>query len=115
MNEEDYTMRIAHDMISQFCGSTNALITMLGATNLIYDKKHYSFRFKFKMCRKANCCVLTYNEGQDLYEMQFYKMSKTADFKRVEMFEGLYCDMLKETFENFTGLVLTIPRIRYEL
>jgi hypothetical protein len=33
MIDEEYSTRILNDMISQFCTSVNALVTMTGATN----------------------------------------------------------------------------------
>lgn len=32
-------------------------------------------------------------------------------YKEAKRYEGIYCDMLNEIFENETGLVTTMPRI----
>ena len=98
-------------MISQFCVTTNRLVAMIGAHDFIYSNKENYFAFKFKLCRKANYCKLIYNEGPDLYTMEFYKAVKSGlvyTYKKVKVIDGLYFDMLRETFEEYTGLYIVL-------
>jgi len=82
---------------------------MIGANTMCYDNNKNSFHFSFKMCRKANKCVLTYNSELDLYDMKLYKYnSRTADIKEVKEYSGLYSDQLKPIFEQFTGLHISL-------
>lgn len=100
---------IIRTMINQFCVTLNRLSAMTGAKNFVYDNNKNALYFDFKLCKKANKCTLQYNEGMDLYTMTFNKYnSRTADFKEIKKYEGLFCDDLKRIFEEFTGLYISL-------
>lgn len=57
----------------------------------------------------ANRLSITYMEGEDLYKMRFYRVTtsrKTFETKTkdIKVLEGVYCDMLEDTFTSVTGL-----------
>lgn len=98
--------QIAYTILQQM-GGDGRLHAMVGATVLAFEKDG-SLTFRFKSCRKANFVKITLN-GLDLYDMTFMKIhSKTYEVKEVKTFENLYSDNLKETFEAFTGLYLSL-------
>jgi hypothetical protein len=94
-------------MISQFCTNLNRLAAMIGARDFVYSNNANSLQFKFKMCKAAGVARLSYDCASDLYKMEFFKMKK-FECITVASFEGLYCDMLKSTFEDFTGLRVSL-------
>lgn len=58
----------------------------------------------------ANRLDIVYNEGKDLYEMRFYRLTFSA--KKLEVktneikhYDDVYCDMLTSIFTEVTGLV----------
>ncbi len=85
-----------------------ALRLMIGAENFVYGKDGVSFRFK--MCRKAQFCRVELDEGADLYNLVFIRL-RNYELTETGRFEGLYFDQLKDTFERFTGLCLTVPTV----
>lgn len=85
-----------------------ALRLMIGAENFVYGKDGVSFRFK--MCRKAQFCRVELDEGADLYNLVFIRL-RNYELTETGRFEGLYFDQLKDTFERFTGLTLSVPNV----
>lgn len=87
------------------------LKTMIGATNFVaLDEELGGLKFDFKSCkgRKANKCQIILNYD-DTYTMEFYKLNKkTYECPLVKRFEGLYCDMIQNVFEQYTELYLTL-------
>jgi hypothetical protein len=88
----------------------------LGTKNVYHDQKRNQVGFNFKMCKKASVCNIYYDEGKDLYRMEFRKRKRIQialgiydyDYETVKVFEDVYCDQLKEIFESFTGLYLSL-------
>lgn len=107
MNKEQ-----ADTAISQLTMNTRnpygALRLMIGAENFGYGKDGVHFRFK--MCRKAQFCRVELDEGADLYNLVFIRM-RNYELTETERFNGLYFDQLKEVFERFTGLTLSVPTV----
>ncbi|WP_150109021.1 hypothetical protein [Cyanobacterium aponinum] len=94
-------------MITQFCGTIDRLVIMLGTKKVIYDNATAMIKFDFKMCHKATLCSIRYDYGMDTYEMEFYKFNrKGMEWETVKTFDDVYCDQLTEIFEDFTGLIL---------
>ena len=63
-------------------------------------------KFKAKAANKANCVKITI-ESNDLYTMEFLSIRGVKiTSKGIE--SDLYCDMLINTFEQSTGLYLTM-------
>jgi len=50
-------------------------------------------------------CALDYKAGLDLFELSFYRGDKL-----VECFSFLYNDQIRPMFEEYTGLVTSVPR-----
>ncbi len=94
-------------MILQFCGTVSRLRTMLGTKQVSYDNATNMIKFDFKMCKKANYCVIRYDCGMDTYEMDFCRFNRQKmEWETIENFTDVYCDQLTEIFEDFTGLIL---------
>jgi hypothetical protein len=113
--ELNYMVR---EMVRALCGGGfGRLQAMLGAKAISITDN--SFTFSFKMFRKANEFKIELDEGLDLYNCYFIKTRKytTNDFMKgiqpndkkfepviVKEIKGIYCDQVKEFFENTTGL-----------
>ena len=99
-------------------GNYGKMKTMIGMRDIVYDADG-TVSFKFSGCRKANTCTIHVN-SLDLYDITFFragtgKISWSAngtvlipDEKEIEKFTDLYNDQLRETFESFTGLKLSL-------
>jgi len=104
------------EMLTQLLQSDHGrLKAMLGTSKVVYSNDKNTVTFNFKMNRKANHCTLSYNCGNDLYDMEFWKISKPSKsnnyegkFTEIEVFNSLYNDQLKDVFEEFTGLRLSL-------
>lgn len=91
-----------------------ALKTMIGADN--FGVIGNTVQFHFKAGRSINYFVLEYDEGMDLWNAVFKYFRHTGPgtqtiFKEIKRFDGLFCDQLREIFEETTGLRLTVPRV----
>ena len=95
--------------IAQQMGGTNRLSVMVGANNFLFEGDG-TFRFNFKMSRKASLVRIELN-GLDLYDVIFYKKKKQefiTDYVVTKEFKNVYADQLKPIFEEFTGLYLSL-------
>jgi hypothetical protein len=99
MNEETATQAL--QWLARSMNPMNRLKIMIGAYDFCIGAD--GVYFKFRMCRKANICKIGYNEGLDLFSMQFIKRGKTAD-KVVHDMGTIFCEDMKAHFEEFTGL-----------
>lgn len=111
MNKEEKLMNKPSDviktMITQFCGTIDRLIIMLGTKQILYDNATAMIKFDFKTCRKATLCSMNYDYEMDTYAMKFYKFArKTMEWETVKTFDNIYCEELTRIFEDFTGLIL---------
>lgn len=59
---------------------------------------------------RVSHCSLDYNAGLDLFELSFYRAGKAGDFDLIENFPALFNDQIKAVFEDYTGLVTSVPR-----
>lgn len=86
----------------------NRLVAMIGAKNFARSEKNYTISFKFaaKAKNEANYCRIKLN-AMDLYDMKFINI-RGLNVKTVSIHNGLYADMLKSTFEDETGLRLSL-------
>lgn len=82
----------------------NTLKVMIGASNFCVGPDGVGF--KFKMCRFANYCLIRLN-GADTYDMSFIRV-RGFEMKDTKRFDSLYFYNLKETFEQETGLRLSL-------
>lgn len=94
-------------------GHRGTLKAMLGTQNIIRFEFEYqgykqpAIAFDFKMSRKYKYCRIIYQQGKDVYAMQF--LDKNG--KVVTEFEEVYFDELNPKFSEVTGLCLIMPRI----
>jgi hypothetical protein len=101
------SQRVAATILAQM-GGAKRLQVMIGANSFASDRN--GVLFKFRGTRKANAVRIELTP-QDLYRVEFYKQRGKAQGYRVDLVHELdevYCDMLIELFEQFTGLYLTI-------
>lgn len=102
-------IEIAQTIVQQM-GGCGKLKAMVGANDFTYgaiDNEGYSkpyVQFKFKMNPKLKSCRVIYDEGRDLYIMQF--LGRTGKIHK-ELNE-VYCDELISKFETTTGLLLRL-------
>ena len=98
----------ASTALRQLCQGPTGRLVMVGATNFVKSDADNYIQFSFKGCRKANKCRIMLN-ADDTYTLTFFKFNrKTYDCPQVHEVEGAYCDMLKDCFESFTGLYLSL-------
>jgi hypothetical protein len=104
----DERKRVATTIIRQM-GGFGKLKAMVGANS--FTILNSGVRFRFKGSRKANCCIVKLDYGQDLYTFELWKIGTArTNFKATKVYslDGCYFDMLKPEFESFTGLYLSL-------
>jgi len=113
-------MTIADTTLNQLGGGLR-LSVMIGARNFMSDDDGRTLCFKFKSCRKASYVRITLN-GLDLYDIEFIKPARFkatrgrhnqlglayAENKTTGEFENVAADQMRDVFESFTGLVLSL-------
>lgn len=93
--------------ILQQLGGSGKVGAMIGVKQYGTGKNgELIIQFKAKAKKKINCVRIGLN-GQDLYDVDFIKMTK-FDHKVVETETDVYADQLKSVFENTTGLYLSL-------
>lgn len=100
-------LEIANTILTQM-GGNGRLTAMIGMHNPMTLDSPAGLKFNFRGSRKANICQVIYNPGSDTYdfELYYYTPVRYEDCPKVYEAQGVYCDMLKELFSNFTGLDL---------
>lgn len=97
---------VAKTILFQMGTSVGKLRAMVGGYDFAYSNNSIQFSFKGK--RGVNKCVVTLN-GKDLYDMDFWYFNKrTYDMTKVKSFDGLFFEMLRPTFEKYTGLYVSL-------
>ena len=98
-------MQVANTILEQLGGPK--IKAMLGVETF-WGEADCLF-FDFKGSRKFNKCKITLT-WDDLYTMELYKTSHADEFGYEPVFSesGLYFDMLIPTFEDATGLYLSL-------
>ena len=119
MNTTETKYKITQDMaVDALCWLTGsdrpvaALKLMLDADKFCIMEN--TVRFRFKGSRSINYFILEYDAGMDLWNavFKYFRNGKLSFiYKEVKRCDGLYCDKLKEVFEETTGLCLTVPRV----
>jgi hypothetical protein len=94
----------ANITLSQLGGS-GRLRAMIGAKDFMSENDGRTLIFKFKGCRKSNCLRITLN-ALDLYDIEFLKIRR-LECETIAEFEGIGCENLKGSIEEFTGLYLS--------
>lgn len=118
MKTKEQINDMVNQMIMAIChGGFGRLKVMLGAR--AEEVTDNSFKFSFKMFRKANLFKIELDEALDLYNCYFIKQRKytTNDVLKgvsfsdkkfqpvvVKEVKGLFADQVKEFFETTTGL-----------
>jgi len=98
----------ALDQLTQSNNGVGRLHVMVGASRFVKSDEDNYIQFSFKSCRKANKCRITLN-ADNTYNLTFFKFNrKTYDCPQVHEVEGTYYGMLKDCFESFTGLYLSL-------
>ena len=95
------TNEVANTIYQQIGGAKFA--AMVGVKNLIGGEKSLNIQFKAKAKNKAKGVVITLDDS-DTYTMRFYSISRKLEIIERGTFEGVYCDMLNDIFEDETGL-----------
>lgn len=98
-------MTVTDTILKQMNTNPNKVYAMIGGQCLGMEN---GLQINFKGSKKANKVQIIL-EANDTYTMRFYKYnSRTFDCPVVGEFDFLYWDALKETFERFTGLYLSL-------
>lgn len=105
-------MTVQQIILQQLGG--NQFVVITGVNHLIADGNTLRMTIP-KNQSKANRLWITYDPGEDLYTMRFFKFTagrfnrKTFTYsddkeKEIETIQGLYCDQLAKIFEQVTGM-----------
>ena len=92
-------MEVAQTILNQLGG--NRFIVMTGAKNFVAGD--YTLTFRIPKAKQSINMVKIYLNGLDLYDVTFYRV-RGVDVKEIKKVDGLYFDMLQETFTEVTGL-----------
>ena len=101
---------IAQTTLSQL-GGYGKLTSTIGAEYFTYKDNDLTFRFRGS--DKSNLVSIKLN-GYDTYDITFYKVGTKNNIKEVGKINDVYNDQLQDTFEEFTGLMLTLSNRDYE-
>lgn len=107
--DNDKNVEICEIIIQQL-GGYNKLKAMVGASNYNFGTIKYKeyeqpcVLFKFKMNPKIKSLRVIYDEGKDLYAMQF--LGRTGKIHKE--IDDVFCDELVKNFEETTGLLLRL-------
>lgn len=92
-------------------GGTNRLHAMIGAKNFAKGDMETDapfFSFKHMKARDGiNYFKIRYNPGLDLFDIEFGRIWGTK-YTVKKVVEGVYVDMVREIFEDTTGLALSL-------
>ena len=99
MSDKQIALNIGNQL-----GGLGRLKAMTGATNFVAHEDGLSF--KFKGCKHSNYCKVTLDPS-DTYSVEFGKIRK-FNYTAKDTMSGIYNDMLMDTFEDYTGLYLTL-------
>jgi hypothetical protein len=100
---------IAQTIIEQL-GGWGRLRAMTGASRVDVLESGARVKFPNNQRSRANCIVVNYDSGMDLYDVEFWRCSARQPWndKMLNSVEGAYSDMLIELFEDNTGLTLVL-------
>jgi|AntRauTorcE11897_2_1112592.scaffolds.fasta_scaffold129682_1 hypothetical protein len=107
----DFNEETVKNMVA-IMGGTRRLALMIGAKNFAKgdmetDNPFFSFKFKAKAHDGINYFKIRYNAGLDLFDVEFGRIWGHKYTVKKEV-EGVYVDMVREIFEDTTGLALTM-------
>lgn len=84
-------------------------IAMIGAKNLMYDSSEQFGSLSFRIGKNASKFnhVRVALNGNDLYDVTFTQIRK-YDIVKKETINDVYADMLREVFEEKTGMYVSL-------
>lgn len=95
-------------------GGSGRLNVMIGAKHFMHDNDGQTLSFKFKSCKVGSYVRITLN-SLDLYDVEFVKPGRMnrktftiSENKTTGEFQNVPAESLKNVFESFTGLLLTL-------
>jgi hypothetical protein len=86
-------------------GKLKAMVNARGFVSGTHGMAEASVHFRFSGSKKASMVVVTYERAHDLYRMEFFKGSMPIMVQGYGLLQG---SDLRKTFEEFTGLYLSI-------
>lgn len=100
-------MTVANAILAQLGGSR--FLAMTGAKNLVGEKDCLAFKLPRGFAsNKATHCRITL-DASDTYTVEFLKWNaRKLDMATLSSEAGIYCDMLRRTFTEATGLDCTL-------
>jgi len=102
------------ETILEQMGGIGRLIKFTAARNFIDHGNGVSFKFDNVTNIKINYFKVSYDEGEDLYILEFGYI-KSLNYTKVKEMDGIYFDQLLDIFEEETGMYLTLfPRKKAE-
>lgn len=101
-------MTVSKTILQQLGG--NRFVAMTGARNLTGHKNALSFRIPGNMTKKGiNWVKITLNP-MDTYDLEFGRI-RGMRYHCVDRIDGIYDDMLPDSFRRVTGLETRMPRV----
>ena len=94
-------MQIAKTILEQLGG--NRFIAMTGAKHCLAVESGLTFKLPSNFARHSINCVRVILTPMDDYTVEFLRVRGTS-VKEVAKYDGIYCDGLKDLFEEQTGL-----------
>jgi hypothetical protein len=101
-------METAKTILAQLGGSKFALMT--GAKNFIAYPSAITFQLPSNFAKNGINKVRIELSPSDLYNLTFSRVRGLKVFYESKL-EGIYCDQLRETFTEATGLHVQLPHI----
>ena len=97
-------LAVANEIIRQL-GGAGRLSAMTGAKNFVGSDNSVHFRIG-RNSKGVNVVRITLN-AMDTYDVEYGRIRK-FDFKVLAKEDGIYNDMLRESFERNTGMYLSL-------
>ncbi len=97
-------LEVAQEILQQLGG--NMAMQMIGGYNLVGSINSLSFKWKEATKERMNFCRITLTP-MDTYHVELGR-AWGGTYTKIHEFEDVYCDTLVETFEQETGLYLSL-------
>ena len=94
-------------IIIEQLGGIGRLKKFTAARNFVDYGNGVSFKFDNVTNIKINFCKVIYDEGEDLYNVEFGYI-KGLNYKKCKEITGVYFDQLVDIFEEETGMYLSL-------
>ena len=106
--ENQRFQEVAKTILGQLGG--NKFVVMTGAKDIAFDSgKEDQGAIQFKIGRNSSKANIVRVElrGDDTYTMKFFQFRK-MELKELKVYEGVYCDKLRDIFTDYTGLYTSL-------